>query len=223
MCWNENVSLNTFLFTSAVLIFIFYNNQYTQYKIEEFKDWKLYLLFFSFTSIQLVEYFLWKSIKEKNKYNNKIFSIIGWIIIRILQPFCLLLLIPDKYLLIKYLSFFVYFMLLIIISIYKYFYNPVDFTTLVGKNTHLSWSWIDLDNNFEYIIAILYFVLYIPLIMKIPIISLIILGFYVFCYIKYYNTLTWGSMWCWISNSVLLYFLIKILFISPYNEYKKLC
>jgi hypothetical protein len=223
MCWNENVSLNTFLFTSAVLIFIFYNNQYTQYKIEEFKDWKLYLLFFSFTSIQLVEYFLWKSIKEKNKYNNKIFSIIGWIIIRILQPFCLLLLIPDKYLLIKYLSFFVYFILLIIISIYKHFYNPVDFTTLVGKNTHLSWNWINLDNNFEYIIAILYFILYIPLIMKIPIISLIILGFYVFCYIKYYNTLTWGSMWCWISNSLLLYFLIKILFISPYNEYKMLC
>jgi hypothetical protein len=223
MCWNENVSLNTFLFSSAVLIFIFYNNHYTQYKIEEFKDWKMYLLFFSFISIQLVEFFLWKSIKENNKYYNKIFSIIGWIIIRILQPFCLLLLIPDKYLLIKYLSFFVYFMLLIIISIYKYFYNPIDFITSIGKNTHLSWNWINLNNNFEYIIVILYLLLYIPLIMKIPIISLIILGFYVFCYIKYYNTLTWGSMWCWMSNSVLLYFLIKILFINPYNEYKMLC
>jgi hypothetical protein len=222
MCWNENVSLNTFLFTSAVLIFIFYNNYYTQYKIEEFKDFNLYLLFLSFTSIQLVEYFLWKSIKEKNKYTNKIFSIIGWILIRIIQPLCLILLIPDKYLSIKYLSFFIYFILLIIISIYKYFYNPVNFTTSVGKNNHLCWNWLDL-NNFEYIIVILYFLLYISFFIKVPIITLIILGFFVYCYIKYYNTLTWGSMWCWISNSVLLYFLIQILFISPYNEYKMLC
>ena len=59
---------------------------------------------------------------------------------------------------------------------------------------------------------------------KIGLVSMISLfGFFVYCYIKYYNTLTWGSMWCWISNSVLLYFLIQILFISPYNEYKMLC
>lgn len=36
MCWNENVSLNTFLFSSFVLLLIFYNNTYTQYKIKHF-------------------------------------------------------------------------------------------------------------------------------------------------------------------------------------------
>ena len=79
MCWNENISLNTFIFSTFVLIFIYYNNNYTQYKTKEFNDWKLYVLFFSFIIMQLVEYFLWKSIREKNTYNNTLFSIIGWI------------------------------------------------------------------------------------------------------------------------------------------------
>lgn len=223
MCWNENVSLNTFLFTSFVLIFIFYNNNYTQYKIKEFEDWKVYLFFFSFTSMQLVEYFLWKSIKQNNKYNNKLFSIIGWLLIRFIQPLCLLLLIPDKYLLIKYLIFATYFILFIIIYIYKYLYNPVDFTTTIGKNNHLLWNWVKSNNIFESIINYFYMLLFIILFIKMPIIALIILAFYIYCYIYYYNNMTYGSMWCWMSNSVLLYFLIKILFIIPYKEYKMLC
>ena len=35
MCWNEHVSLNTFLFSSFVLLLIIYNNYYTKYKIKE--------------------------------------------------------------------------------------------------------------------------------------------------------------------------------------------
>lgn len=223
MCWNENVSLNTFLFTSFVLIFIFYNNNYTQYKIKEFEDWKVYLFFFSFTSMQLVEYFLWKSIKQNNKYNNKLFSIIGWLLIRFIQPCCLILLIPDKYLLIKYLTFVIYFIFAIAFSVYKYLYNPVDFTTTIGKNGHLLWKWIKSNNIFESIINYFYMLLFIILFIKMPIIALIILAFYIYCYIYYYNNMTYGSMWCWMSNSVLLYFLIKILFIIPYKEYKMLC
>lgn len=223
MCWNENVSLNTFLFTSFVLIFIFYNNNYTQYKIKEFEDWKVYLFFFSITSMQLVEYFLWKSIKQNNKYNNKLFSIIGWLLIRFIQPCCLILLIPDKYLSIKYLTFIIYFILAILFSVYKYLYNPVDFTTTIGKNNHLLWNWVKSNNSFESIINYFYMLLFIILFIKMPIITLIILIFYTYCYIYYYNNMTYGSMWCWMSNSVLLYFLIKILFIIPYKEYKMLC
>lgn len=223
MCWNENVSLNTFLFTSFVLIFIFYNNYYTQYKIKEFDDWKVYLFFFSVTSMQLIEYFLWKSIKQHNKYNNKLFSIIGWILIRIIQPLCLILLIPDKYLTIKYLIFVIYFILFSIIYIYKYLYNPINFSTTIGKNNHLLWSWIKPQNKYESIMNYLYMLLFIILLIKIPIITILILIFYTYCYIYYYDNMTYGSMWCWLSNSVLLYFLIKILFIIPYKEYKMLC
>lgn len=38
MCWNEHVSLNTFLFSSFVLALIVYNNSYTKYKIQELNN-----------------------------------------------------------------------------------------------------------------------------------------------------------------------------------------
>jgi len=74
MCWNENVSLNTFIFGTATLVFIWYNNTYTQYKLLDFKNIFLYFVIFSYTSMQLVEYFLWKSIRNKNNFMNKIFQ-----------------------------------------------------------------------------------------------------------------------------------------------------
>jgi hypothetical protein len=222
MCWNENISLNTFIFSVAVLFFIFYNNCCTQYKIAEFADWKMYALFFSFVVMQLIEYFLWKSIRQKDSYKNMIFSVLGWIVIRIVQPLILILLIPDKYLSIKYLSFLIYFILLIVISIYKYFYNPLEFTTIIGKNNHLLWNWLYL-NNLENILSFVYFILFIPFFMRMPLIATISFAFLTYCYINYKSTFTWGSMWCWISNSTLLYFLIQILFIMPYKEYKMLC
>ena len=43
MCWNENVSLNTFLFSSFVLLLIMYNNAFTQYKINELNNVYIYI------------------------------------------------------------------------------------------------------------------------------------------------------------------------------------
>ena len=60
MCWNADVSFNTFIFSMFVLVLIMYNNRYTQYKIPGF-DWRLALYFFSFIIMQLIEYFMWTS------------------------------------------------------------------------------------------------------------------------------------------------------------------
>lgn len=56
MCWNENISLNTFVFTTAVMIFIWYNNTYTQYKLKEFTNWITYCLFFSITMVRFKKF-----------------------------------------------------------------------------------------------------------------------------------------------------------------------
>ena len=220
MCWNSNISLNTFVFSSAVLIFIFYNNTYTQYKVSEFNSSLIYLLFFSYTSMQLVEYFLWNSIKKHNIITNKIFSIIGWILIRIIQPLMILLVIPDKFLSIKKILFSFYFILLIIVSLYKHYYNPIKFITTVASDGHLNWKWVKL-NSYEQILFIGYLIILSTLFIKYPMMTIFIILFFFYSYFKYDTS--FGSMWCWIINSLLLYFIIKILFILPYNEYNKLC
>jgi hypothetical protein len=220
MCWNETVSLNTFVFGIATLIFIWYNNTYTQYKITEFKNIYFYFSFFSILSLQLVDYFLWKSINTKNNFLNKIFSIFGWIFIRICQPLGMLLLIPKEYDIMKYLLFIIYFLSLIIVSIYKYFYNPVEFKTVVDKNGHLYWKWIDLY-NYERIIFLFYFILLLTIYFTYPSLAFFVIFSFIYNYLIYKNS--WGSMWCWTANLLSIYFLIKILFILPYYEYNELC
>lgn len=220
MCWNENISLNTFIFSSIVLIFIWYNNTYTQYKVTEFDHWSVYFFFFSYSSMQLVEYFLWKSIKAKDLVTNKIFSVIGWLLIRVIQPLAVILTVPNKYLSIRNIILFIYFSILFIVSAYKQLYNPIEFITYVDKNTHLGWKWVELE-KYEKILGYLYLSLGFVLAIKLPIVTFITFLILLYCYFNYY--MTWGSNWCSLLNSILLFFLIKILFILPYKEYNKIC
>lgn len=220
MCWNETISLNTFMFSSLVLIFIWYNNTYTQYKVKEFDHWSVYFFFLSFSSMQLVEYFLWKSIKTKDLVRNKLFSVVGWLLIRVVQPLAVILTLPTKFLTIKTTLLLVYFSILLIISVYKKLYNPVQFITQVNTNNHLRWKWVELA-KYEKILYYLYLSLGFVLAIKLPIITLIIFLILLYSYFNYY--MSWGSTWCSLVNSILLFFLIKILFILPYKEYTKLC
>jgi hypothetical protein len=82
MCWNEHVSLNTFLFSSFVLALIIYNNLYTPYKIKEIHSLAAYLFLISIILMQLVEFFLWRNL---NTDYNLILGRLGlWLLL--LQP-----------------------------------------------------------------------------------------------------------------------------------------
>jgi hypothetical protein len=39
----------------------------------------------------------------------------------------------------------------------------------------------------------------------------------------YFKDGTFGSMWCWVINLFLLYFIVHILLIQPFLEYNGLC
>ena len=92
MCWNEDVSLNTFLFSGFVLLLIVYNNTYTKYKIKELNSIWVYLFFMSFIFMQLIEYFIWKNIKTK--YNH-LFTVCALLIL-CFQPIASLMLLTNK-------------------------------------------------------------------------------------------------------------------------------
>ena len=165
--------------------------------------------------MQLIEFFLWKSITTKNNIMNKIFSILGWILARLFQPLAILLVIPKEYDIMKYLLFIIYVLLLIVVHLYKYLYNPLEFKTLIDKNGHLYWKWADLY-DYEQVVFIFHIIIFFTLFLTYPIYALFITIFLLYSFFVYKNS--FGSMWCWISNSILIYFLIKILIILPYFE-----
>jgi hypothetical protein len=213
MCWNEHVSLNTFLFSSFVLLLIFYNNTYTQYKIEQFNNVWIYYFFISFISMQLIEFFIWRNIN--NTFYNHLFSTMAAILIFI-QPIITLMLLPDialkNNLLITYLVFFIpYF-------IYKFVTNNMK--SKISNKGHL--VWLFFDTNILLFLGWLFFFLF--SFFYIRMIPTLIFGIVLFCisYYNYYEDKTLGSMWCWIVNSVMIFYAFYLLLYLPFCE-KNLC
>ena len=92
MCWNENVSLNTFLFSGFVLMLIIYNNSFTKYKIPELNNKWMYLFIASFVFMQLLEFFIWRNIN--NAFYNNLFSIFA-VLLLFIQPIASIMLITN--------------------------------------------------------------------------------------------------------------------------------
>ena len=90
MCWNEHVSLNTFLFSFGVLLLVMYNNAYTPYKIPSCTG-IMYLFLASFIFMQLIEFFIWRNLH--NAYNH-LFSVLALLLVSV-QPLISLTLLPD--------------------------------------------------------------------------------------------------------------------------------
>jgi len=219
MCWNQDISINTFLFACLALLFIFLTNTFTKYKTKTFDNPLVYLFLLEVAAIQLVEFFLWRNLKNKsmNELLSKITSFIVFI-----QPLTMMLLIP--YITIKLPIVFLYFTFMMVYFVYRGIYNPIVYHTSIGVNGHLSWEWMNFkgyENIFLFIVLLFYVIPALSMnnffITLFSIISLIISLFF---YFKYN---TFGTMWCWYVNLFLLYFIVEILLIKPFYEYNGLC
>ena len=213
MCWNEHVSLNTFLFSSFVLALIAYNNAYTQYKVEYFHNLWVYIFFSSFIFMQLIEFYIWRNINDT--FYNEVFSTMAAMLIFI-QPLISLMLLPNivlrNNLLLLYISFF--------IPYFAYKFNTNNMKSSISKKGHL--VWLFFDTNMFLFFGWLFFFLF----------SFIytqnfygfIFGIVLFfiSYYNYYKDKTIGSMWCLIVNSVMIYYAGYLLLYLPFFE-KSLC
>lgn len=222
MCWNESVSINTFVFGCLALIFIYFTNTFTKYKTQGFDNPFMYLIVFSFLIMQLIEFFIWRNLN--NKQINRILSLIGLGII-IIQPITLML--YDTYVIGNITTLIQNLLLYSIAWIsflsYKYLYNPITFNTTIGVNKHLNWNWLKFPTS-EIIVCILIYFSYM-------VYSLLILKnkdniFRYFLFISvfistilYYDTQEFGSMWCWVINIYMLILMVNILVVKPFYEY----
>ena len=205
MCWNETVSLNTFLFSFFAINFAYFNSVINGYE---------YLFYYSFISMQLLEYFAWKHLN--NKKINRLLSQFGLFFI-IIQPI-LFILIPNNLkfnikasLITCYILFFVMFLLF-----YGVFTN-IDFSMVKASNDHLAWNWL----NFPVVIIFIWvsFLLTVLLLIKKYFLFIIHVIVFFAIYYTYYKTNTWGSLWCWIANMMAIFLIVRTFFKSSIPNY----
>lgn len=215
MCWNKEVSLNTFIFGTVSLLFIYYNNIYTQYKLKEFINIWIYLFLFSGICMQLLEYYIWDNIKDTNI--NKKLSILSFILI-LIQPFLSIMTIEinnnRNTLLTWYLIF-----VLTILSIY--IFTNQNMSTSIAKNGHLKWNWLPETENIPFVILWSFYVFFLLYPLYIERNYTMFLFFLITHFISlffYIKSGTYESMWCWLSNFIMFIFLFQILFYFPYKE-----
>ena len=214
MCWNAAVSLNTFLFSSFILLLIIYNNYFTQYKIKEFNTIWVYLFFVSFILMQLIEFFIWKNIN--NKFYNNIFSICGALLL-IIQPIISIMIISN--IKVRNLLLLFYLLLAVPYSIYKFFTKHIH--TVISENGHLKWKFFEatpliwITWLFFFLFSFVYEKKYFGLIFGL--ITLFI------SFINYKNDHTIDSMWCWSVNSIMIYYAFYLLIYLPFLEKMNIC
>ena len=212
MCWNKDISLNTFLFSSFVLCLIIYNNAYTRYKIDNLNNVYRYIFLSSFILMQLIEYFIWININ--NPLYNSIFTALATLLI-ILQPIVSTMLISNK--IVKKRLLQGYLLFIVPLSVYNFDIKNVN--SSVSNLNHLRWNTMFSYNYFYDIIVVmiwLFFFLF-PLFYERFTFALIfgLLTLMLTIY-NFYKDNTIASMWCWIVNTVMIYYAAYLLLYLPF-------
>ena len=208
MCWNEEMSLNTFIFSSFVLGLIIYNNAYTQYKIVDFNNIWTYMFFISFILMQLIEVFIWRNIN--NPIYNTIFTTMAALLL-LVQPIATNMLITNKS--VQRSMLFVYLICMIPFATYNFMTKKINST--VSTMGHLQWNMVDNKHQGRVLIIWLFFFLF-PLFYQRQIFGFLfgLITLLVITY-NYYKDNTIGSMWCWVVNSIMIYYAVYLLFYLP--------
>jgi hypothetical protein len=214
MCWNAEVSLNTFLFSIFVLTLIIYNNQFTKYKIHDFNNKWMYLFLASVILMQIIEFFIWKNIN--NPYYNQVFSTIG-VILLIMQPIASIMILPNEKL--RNLLLISYSLIAIPYSIYNFMHKRMHST--VSPTGHLHWKFFH-TNAVVWFVWLFFFLFSLIYERKlVPVIFACIALF--ISYLNYKNGNTVGSMWCWVVNSLMIYYAVYLLIYLPFSERGDIC
>jgi len=214
MCWNQAVSLNTFLFSIFILCLIIYNNNYTQYKVKSVGNIWMYLFFASFIFMQLFEFFIWRNID--NKFYNHVFSVMAAFLI-VIQPVASLMTLTNIPLRNVLLTAY----LIVSIPYFIYKFNTENMKTVVSEKGHLKWLFFNQAPSI-FIVWLFFFLFSLVYERKW---SGFLFGFLSLCifYYNYANDNTMGSMWCWVVNSVMIYYAAYLLLYLPFCDKKGLC
>ncbi len=163
-----------------------------------------------FSSMQLVEYFLWKNIKDKKK--NEFYSKMGFLVI-LLEPLSAINMIENNILLKNNLIY----SYLFITFIYLLFnYKNINFKTSINKKGFLQWNWLEPVNLYKlksyFFIFWTFFLFFSCFLTKDWFIIFIGLFSYLYSLYSYKLHDTFGTYWCYIVNLLWIYVLCWIIY-----------
>jgi hypothetical protein len=190
MCWNAEVSLQSFLI-GITAVFLGYQNGLSL---------PVTLFCLTIVFMQLIEYFVWTF--SSNKTVNFVASLAAvgllW-----LQPIASILTLESK----ETITGLQVYIGLSIIGLFLPNNKPLDqvYKMTQGENGHLVWNWFQKDNR-TILSLLVYFVFLLgPLLLRKQFIlfslatSTLALSLY-----SFYKDNTWGSLWCWIVNYIVV-------------------
>jgi hypothetical protein len=184
MCWNAEVSLNSFIFGIISFIIVISINTI---------EYKYLLLPLAVTSMQLVEYFAWRNIN--NKKIIEYLSLIGMAIILLQLLIINITILSGKELIIVLILLF-----LGSLAILVYVSNKNNLRMEKGINGHLVWYWADIPVPLLIYILSFYFYASFKYNKKFKLIIIMAFILLLISLYSYYKYKTWGSMWCYYSN-----------------------
>ena len=182
MCWNAQVSLETFIFGLAAIGYGAYLGI------------SLPVLLFCLTivTMQLVEYVVWTYYDDDdvNTKASMAAAALLW-----MQPIASIMLLPHPFaILTAYIA----------LSVVGYItMAKKDFSMKRAANGHLAWNFLHKDTRSYLELAVYFLFLLGPILMthntELLVIALATLGLSVY---SYWRSNTWGSMWCWLVNGI---------------------
>jgi len=180
MCWNATVSLQSFLFgIGAICLGSYYGIPFP-----------LLLFYSTIVFMQLIEYIVW-TYPHLNFYAS-----IGAVFLLFLQPIASILTMKD-YRIISIVSY-------IALTLVYYMYHgvhPDEYHMYPGTNGHLVWKWLRNTS----VLWIYFLFLLVPVFLTTSIdMNLLIMITLVASLYGYYKANTWGSMWCWLINLLVI-------------------
>lgn len=214
MCWNKDISLNTFVFSSFVLLLIIYNNAYTDYKIQELNNIWVYIFFISFILMQLIEYFIWINIY--NPLYNNIFTILATLLL-LVQPIASNMLITNNSLRSNILT--LYLVLCIPFTIYRFMTKKMY--SSVSPFGHLEWNILLYKNSkLDKVILTIWFIFFLFPLFYQGYLYGFLFGLFTLLFIiyNYSKDGSVGSMWCWIVNSIMIFYASYLLLYLPFYK-----
>ncbi len=193
MCWNKDVSLTTFLIGATVCYTLFKRNKPFDKAIGVF------ILFYS--SIQLIEYLMWKSIEENDTKLNSLATKLAYINLYAHAT-------VVGYMLYIETGNSLYFTLGLIPFIYGMISMPKFRDDIIISKPkggrHLTW---DFDNRFYVVVSLIIFYSFYT-IPNLRTMGLFFLITYIFSFVSNKGSGS-ASYWCWISAILSGYALIR--------------